>query len=78
MAVKFNPLTGLLGLVNLPVIVPVVPVVPVTPNSDRIVTHEYNMAGNKNIIYDPASKTYIEMGAQVVIDDNGNVVIIGK
>lgn len=62
---KFNPLTGEFELI-------------VKFNPKRIISHEYNMAGTKNMIYDPASKTHVEMGAQIVIDEEGNVVIIGN
>ncbi|CAB4125118.1 hypothetical protein UFOVP53_63 [uncultured Caudovirales phage] len=71
MAFKFNPLTGLLDLVN--------PPASATPTFDpnTIVTHERNGAGTKLMGYDPASGTHVEMAAQVVIDNNGNVVTAG-
>ena len=62
---QFNPITGEFDIV-------------VKFNPNRMITHEYNIAGTKNMIYDPASKTHVEMGAQVVVDDDGNVVIVGK
>ena len=62
---KFNPVTGQFDTV-------------VKFNPKRIVSHEYNMAGTRNMIYDPASRTYVEMGAQIVTDDEGNVIVIGN
>jgi len=47
-------------------------------NPDRILTHQYNAAGNKNMIYDPASNTHIEMDPQIVFDNLGNVVVVGN
>lgn len=47
-------------------------------NPDRIVTSEYNSAGSRNMIYDPASRTFIDAGPSVVVDNNGNVVVVGK
>lgn len=43
-------------------------------NPDRIITAQLNSAGNPRLIYDAVSNTFIEDGATVVIDNNGNVV----
>lgn len=43
-------------------------------NFNRIVTHQYNAAGNVLMMYDPIVSAYIEMDALIVTDDDGNVV----
>ena len=45
-------------------------------NFDEIVTAELNAAGNPRLIYDPVSRTFIQDGPTVVIDNNGNVVVV--
>jgi hypothetical protein len=62
--IVLNPITGELDIV-------------LKFNENRIVTHKRNAAGALNMIFDPASGTHIEMGDQVVVDDNGNVVVVG-
>lgn len=47
-------------------------------NVDRIVTSQRNAAGMLNMIFDPASGTHIESGNSIVIDRNGNVVVVGS
>lgn len=71
MAFKFNPLTGLLDLVNPPA------AATLTFDPNTIITHERNAAGTKLTTYDPASGTHIEAAAQVVVDNDGNVVVAG-
>ena len=56
-----NPVTGDLDLVRI-------------FNADRIVTAERNSSGHKFHTFDIQSKTYLEDGPRVVIDNNGNVV----
>lgn len=43
-------------------------------NFDRIITHEYNELGNPLVMFDPVSGLYIEVGAMLVTDNEGNVV----
>lgn len=63
--IKLNPITGELDLVS-------------KFNPDRIVTSEYNAAGTINMAYDITSGVHIEMGPQIVFDNNGNVIVIGR
>jgi hypothetical protein len=62
---EFNPLTGEFDLV-------------VKFNPDRIITAERNAAGTTNVVYDMASGTYMAMEPQIVTDNNGNVIVVGK
>jgi len=39
-----------------------------------IITHERNAAGNKLMVFDIPSDSYLESAPEVVIDNNGNVV----
>jgi hypothetical protein len=59
----FNPLTGNFDLA-------------LQFNENRIVTAEYNMAGSRYATFDSYSGTHIEDGPKVVVDNNGNVVVI--
>lgn len=43
-------------------------------NPDRIVTAQLNSAGQPRVIWNPATSSYVEDGATVVIDNNGDVV----
>ena len=43
-------------------------------NPDRIVTAELNGAGHKRYVWDSVSNSFVEDGATVVIDNDGNVV----
>lgn len=61
----FNPFTGNLDAV-------------VKFNPDRIVTNNLNAAGNPRLIWDAASSSFIPDGPDVVVDNNGNVVVVGK
>lgn len=63
MKVVLNPLTGLFDAAPI-----------FDPN--RIVTHEYNVSGNLLKIYDPAVGDYVELGALIVTDNEGNVVTV--
>jgi len=58
----FNPITGQLDAV-------------LQFNPDRIVTASLNAAGQPRLIWDPVSQSYIEDGATVVVDSEGNVVV---
>ena len=58
----FNPFTGNLDAVK-------------TFNADRIVTCNLNSAGNPRLIYDSTSATFIPSGPDVVVDNEGNVVV---
>jgi hypothetical protein len=62
--IVLNPITGELDVV-------------LKFNENRIVTHRYNAAGTLNMIFDPASGTFIDMGDQVVVDSDGNVIVVG-
>lgn len=58
----FNPLTGNFDLV-------------LKFNENRIVTHGYNSAGGKLMVFDPLSMSHIDLGFLVVTDNDGNVVV---
>lgn len=58
-----NPVTGELDMVR-------------KFNEDRIVTAKLNAAGQPRKIWDPASNTFIDDGPAVVVDNNGNVVVV--
>ena len=45
-------------------------------NPDRILTAERNSAGSLFHTYDPASGTFIQDSPKVIIDDEGNVVVV--
>lgn len=60
---EFNPITGELDLVT-------------EFNADRIITHTHNAAGHIMMTYDSASGTFIEMDPLIVVDNNGNVVVV--
>jgi hypothetical protein len=60
----FNPFTGNLDAV-------------VKFNPDRIVTNTLNAAGHPRLIWDAASNSFIPDGPDVVVDNNGNVVVVG-
>lgn len=59
--VELNPITKTFDLVS-------------EFNSNRIVTHGYNQAGNKLQIFDPISGIYTDMDDLIVTDNEGNVV----
>jgi hypothetical protein len=61
--IVFNPLSGQFDMVK-------------TFNPNRIVTNTYNQAGNKLKIYDVVSGLYLDLGPQVVTDNDGNVVVV--
>ena len=58
-----NPITGELDFVRI-------------FNENRIVTSEYNAAGSRRMTYDSFSGTHVDDGPIVVVDNNGNVVVI--
>ena len=60
---EFNPLTGELDLIS-------------EFNTDRILTHEKNSAGYLLMTYNPASGTHIPMEPLIIVDNNGNVVVV--
>jgi len=60
---EFNPITGELDLVT-------------EFNADRIITHTHNNAGHLMMTYDVPSGSYIEMEPMIVVDNNGNVVVV--
>jgi len=45
-------------------------------NENRIVTHQYTPAGSKRVQYDTFSNTWIVEDPQIVVDNDGNVVVI--
>jgi hypothetical protein len=45
-------------------------------NYNDIITHEYTPAGSIRVQYDLYSSTYIKEDPAIVIDNNGNVVVI--
>ena len=45
-------------------------------NENRIVTHEYSQTGHVRVTFDPYSNTYVKDDPVVVVDNNGNVVVI--
>jgi hypothetical protein len=45
-------------------------------NPDRIVTANRNSAGHKFQTYDVQTNNYLEDGPRVVIDNDGNVVVM--
>lgn len=57
----FNPLTGQFDMV-------------LAFNADRILTAEFNSAGNPNLVYDLITNSWLEDGPVVITDDDGNVV----
>lgn len=61
--ILFNPLTGNFDLV-------------LKFNENRIITHQYNAAGNLLMSYDIASGTHIDLGFLTVTDNDGNVVVV--
>jgi hypothetical protein len=61
----FNPFTGNMDAVT-------------KFNADRIVTNQLNAAGQPRVIWNPATNSYIADGADVVVDNEGNVVVVGK
>lgn len=62
--VEFNPITGKFDLTT-------------KFNENRILTNEYNAAGHKLVVFDPASGTYMDMDPVVVTDNEGNVLVVG-
>jgi hypothetical protein len=60
----FNPFTGELDVV-------------VKFNPDRIVTNALNSAGFPKVTWNPESNSYVPDGPDVVVDLNGDVVVIG-
>jgi len=58
-----NPITGELDLV-------------LVFNENRIITAQYNMAGAPYYTYDAYSNTFIPDGPKVVVDNDGNVVVV--
>ena len=60
----FNPFTGNLDAV-------------VKFNPDRIVTNQLNSAGFPKVTWNAESSSYVPDGPDVVVDNNGNVVVIG-
>ncbi len=60
----FNPITGKLDM-------------SLKFNPDRIVTNERNSAGTLLMTYEPASKTHILADPAIVVDNEGNVVLVG-
>ena len=63
--ILFNPITGKLDMA-------------LKFNPDRIVTNERNAAGTLLMTYDPASKMHIMGDPAVVVDNLGNVVVVGN
>jgi hypothetical protein len=63
--VVFNPLykTGLTPVVKF--------------NPDRIVTSSLNAAGQPRMIWNPATNAFIPDGPDIVVDNNGNVIVVG-
>lgn len=59
----FNPVTGELDLA-------------LKFNENRIITHLYNEAGTRLQTYDKNTGLYLDSGPYVVIDINGNVIVI--
>jgi hypothetical protein len=45
-------------------------------NENRIVTHQYNAAGDLLKTYDTRSAMQIDLGFLVVTDNDGNVVVL--
>jgi hypothetical protein len=45
-------------------------------NTDRIITHEKNNAGHMLMTYDPATGLHVPMEPMIVVDNNGNVVVV--
>lgn len=46
-------------------------------NPDRIVTHELNSAGSLLMTFDSRSGQHIPQDPLVVVDNQGNVVVVG-
>lgn len=63
-AILLNPITGKLDLA-------------LKFNPDRIVTNERNSAGTMLMTYDPASGMHVAADPSIVVDNNGNVVVVG-
>lgn len=61
--VEFNPITGTFDLVS-------------EFNADRILTHQLTPFGNPIQGFDPIQDEYYDAGAQIVTDEDGNVVVI--
>lgn len=61
----FNYITGRLDLVR-------------KFNPDRIVTNERNSAGSMNCTFDPGSGQFIDLGPQIVTDNEGHVIVVGS
>ena len=47
-------------------------------NPDRIVTNSLNSAGGPRVVWNPATSTYVSDGPSVVVDNNGDVVVVGN
>lgn len=60
---EFNPLTGELDLIS-------------EFNTDRILTHTRNSTGHMLTTWDPRSQKYIDLEPLIVVDNNGNVVVV--
>jgi hypothetical protein len=60
---EFNPITKQLDLVS-------------EFNADRLVTHSRNVADNPMQMYDPVLGMHFDVDAQLVYDENGNVVTV--
>lgn len=60
---ELNPITGELDLVK-------------EFNSNRIVTHYLNSTGQPSLALDQASNQYLDLGPLVVVDNDGNVVVV--
>lgn len=58
-----NPITGELDFVRI-------------FNENRIIVSEYNAAGSRRMTYDAFSGTHLDDGPIVVVDNNGNVVVV--
>ena len=60
---ELNPITGELDLVK-------------EFNPNRIITHSLNAAGGPLMTYNAASGQHIELEPLIVVDNDGNVVVI--
>lgn len=47
-------------------------------NPDRIVTSQLNSAGQPLVVWNAATSSYVPFGPEVVVDNDGDVIVIGN
>lgn len=47
-------------------------------NPDRIVTNQLNSAGQPKVTWNEATSSYVPDGPDIVVDDSGDVIVVGN